>query len=247
MLAPITRPTIWFMLLAIAFIAPCVWSQPPPSPFGILMQHHISDTVPGLRVALHNSSPEVRAIAAGFLAEDNDVASIPAIERAIARENDRSVKAGMARSLKLLQDWQSREPLRKTCEDRHAQAEARLLAANQLLDAGELDCVHTVIDILGDRPNQTERDLAMKYLRRRYTIPEALLPAARAEVVYELSDPDPLNRQYASECISIFGDRRSAAALQRAMETEPDAKTRTHMLENLRRIQTALAQNPLHS
>jgi HEAT repeat protein len=210
------------------------------------MQHHISDTVPGLRVALHNSSPEVRAIAAGFLAEDNDVASIPAIERAIARENDRSVKAGMARSLKLLQDWQSREPLRKTCADTHANADARLLTANQLLDAGELECDAAVIAILGDRPTQTQRDLAMRYLRRRYLIPEALLPAARAEAVEELRDPNPLDRQYAGECISVLGDRPSLEALRKATEAETDPETKRHMAESLKRLQTALAQYPSH-
>jgi HEAT repeat protein len=234
------------MLLTVASDGARIWSQAPPTGFGILMQHRIIDTVPSLRRALHDRSPEIRGIAAGILCQDHDVASIPAIEQAIRREEDRSVKAGMVRSLIQLKDWQSRTPLRKTCADAQANPDARLLAANQILDAGELVCDAPVVAILGNRPTQNQRDLAMKYLRRRYLLPETLLPAARAEAVEELGDPNPLNRQYAGECITNFGDRGSAALLQRAAEAENDPETKRHLAQSLKRLQTFLAQNPSH-
>jgi hypothetical protein len=120
------------------------------------------------------------------------------------------------------------------------------VAANQLMDAKESTCAAAVVEILGAHPDQTQRNLAMKYLRRCTTMPPGLLPRATEEVIRELEDPNPLNRQYASEYISIFGNRQQAAVLQKAITREPDPTTKTHMLENLKRLQTTLTEYPSH-
>jgi HEAT repeat protein len=204
------------------------------------MQYHITDTIPGLRVALKNPNPNIRTLAAGMLANDKDVDSIPMLRDALDNERTESVRLSLAASLATLKDWQGLDSLKKTCNDADESHTTRLLAANRLLDAGSNDCMVSVVDILGDKPDAPSRELGLQYLRRTISAPPFLLPKLQTILVSELRDESPINRQYASECISVLGDENSVPALENAISIEKHQPTRLHLEENLKRIKARL-------
>ena len=97
-----------FFLLSFVFSGNIrkVSAQAPPSVESVLMQYHITDTIPGLRVALKNPNPNIRTLAAGMLANDKDVDSIPMLRDALDNERTESVRLSLAASLATLKDWQ---------------------------------------------------------------------------------------------------------------------------------------------
>jgi HEAT repeat protein len=217
-----------------------VAAQAPPTLDSVLMQYHIPNTIPGLRAALRNPNPNIRTLAASALANDKDVDSIPMLREALENERVESVWFVLGSSLAALKDWQGFDTLRKTCNDRDVTPTTRLLAANRLLDAGDNACMAPVIDILGDKPDPPSRELGLQYLRRITFAPTFLLPKLQTILVNELRDTSPINRQYASECISVLGDANSIPALENAISNERDQSTRLHLEENLKRTKARL-------
>lgn len=215
-------------------------AQAPPTIENALMEYHIPNTIPGLRTALKNPNPNIRILVASVLANDRDVDSIPMLREALENERVESVRLVLASSLATLKDWQGLDSLRKTCNDRDDTPTTRLLAANRLLDAGDNTCMVSVVDILGDKPDPPSRELGLQYLRRITFAPSFLLPKLQTILLNELRDTSPINRQYASECISVLGDANSIPALENAISVEKDQPTRLHLEENLKRIKARL-------
>jgi HEAT repeat protein len=215
-------------------------AQAPPTVESVLMQYHIPNTIPALRDALKSPNPNIRMLVAGILAQDKDVDSIPLLRDALESERVESVKLSLATSLATLKDWQGLDLLGKTCNDREANQTTRLLAANRLLDAGNNDCMASVVEILGEKPDAPSRELGLQYLRRTTSAPPFLLPKLQTILLNELQDISPINRQYAGECISVFGDANAIPALEAAISVEKNQPTRFHLEENLKRIKTRL-------
>ncbi len=215
-------------------------SQAPPTSQVVLAQKGVSYTIPGLRAALLNSDPSVRSMAAGVLAEDKNVQSIPLIRAALEKEEVERVRVTLAAALATLKDWQGSASLIKTCNDEAIDPSVRLLAANRLLDLGSDDCLRSVVGILEGKADPPSRELGMQYLRRTTHVLTSISRRLQHVLIDELNDPVPMNRQYASECISVLGNRNSLVALEEAIHGEKDLPTRTHLEENLQRTKTRL-------
>lgn len=235
------RPLVFALCLFIIFCGmKNVGAQAPPTVESVLMQYHISNTIPELRAALKNKNPDVRALVARILANDRDVGSIPLLREALKKEHIESVRLSLAASLASLKDQEGLDALGKTCDDGSINQTTRLMAANQLLDAGGNGCTRSVIEILGDTPDAPSRELGLQYLRRTTLVASSLLPRLRTVLLNELRDASPMNRLYASECISVFGDANSVPALESAIAAERDRTTRLHLEENLDRLKARL-------
>jgi HEAT repeat protein len=214
--------------------------QAPPTVDSVLMQYHIPNTIPTLRAALKNPDPNIRTLVAGVLAQDKDVDSIPLLREALESEQIESVKLSIATALASLKDYKGLDSLKTTCNDRDVRPTTRLIAANRLLEGGRDDCTASVVDILGETPDPSSRELGLQYLRRITSAPSSLLPMLQTILLNELRDTSPINRQYASECISVFGDVNAIPALEKAISIEKDQATRFHLEENLHRIKARL-------
>lgn len=235
------RPLVYVLCLFVIFCSmKDVDAQAPPTVESVLMQYHISNTIPELRAALKNRNPDVRALVAKVLANDRDVGSIPLLREALKKEHIESVRLSLAASLASLKDQEGFDALGKTCNDGSTDQTTRLMAANQLLDAGGNECTRSVIEILGDNPDAPSRELGLQYLRRTTLVASSLLPRLRTILLKELRDASPMNRQYASECISVFGDANSIPALNSAIRAEKYRATRLHLEENLDRLKARL-------
>jgi HEAT repeat protein len=210
-------------------------TQAPPTVEVWLRSHGVSDSTPALRNALKNPNPEVRSLAAGTLALRKDTESIPLIREALQKEQVPNIKVNLEHALATLQDWQGNATLIDTCNDRRIEPSLRLQAANKLLDLGGNECTPSVVEIFGNKPDPPNRALGLQFLRRVTTIPILLMPKLQASLVEGLKDPAPMNRQYASECLSVFGNRDSLRELENAVANEKDPTTRQHLEENLRR------------
>jgi HEAT repeat protein len=215
-------------------------SQAPPTVDSVLMQYHIPHTIPTLRAALKNPNSNIRTLAAGVLAQDKDADSIPSLREALESERVESVKLSLAAALATLKDYKGLDSLKTTCNDRDISKTMRLIAANQLLDGGRDDCTASVVDMLGENPDPPSRELGLQYLRRITSAPSSLLPKLQPILLSELGDISPINRQYVSECISIFGDANAIPALENAISMEKDQATRLRLEENLHRLKARL-------
>src|SRR4051794_27938873 len=78
--------------------------QPPQTTANFLTQHHVEDSPPGLRAALSNPDPAVRGVAAGLLAEEMDINSIPFLKAALVQELRLDIQVAIAGSLNELGD-----------------------------------------------------------------------------------------------------------------------------------------------
>jgi HEAT repeat protein len=214
-------------------------SQPLTSATVELWKYGVQNTIPTLRTALTNPHAEVRSIAAGLLAEDKDVGSIPLLRAALVKESNREVKASIAAALASLHTWQDTVLLIEVCNGEGIDHIARLDAANKVLDNGSWQCTASVASLLGGATDPPSRELSLQYLRRGYSCsPGSPRTGVQAFALDELLDPVPLNRQYASEILSMCGSHESIRALEHAIAVEPDVATRQRLAENLKRMKS---------
>ena len=218
--------------------------QPPPAPQVFLAQRGVQFTVPDLRRALANPDPEVRGVAAGALAEMRDVGAIPLLHSALDRELIPRVRISISGALAELDQWQGAASLIHSCRDTQLEATSRLKAANALIEMGSGECSESALEILEQAPRAPSRDLGLSYFRRVTRISEVLRPRVEKVLIGELRDPSPMNRQYASEALSVLGTERSIAALTGAVQGETDGVTRRHLNENLQRLKNRLRPAP---
>ena len=234
------RISLCCLCVLYSFAVPCAAQQPPTSE-AYLASRHVSSDLPSLRNALKNPDREVRGVAAGVLAEIGDVRSIPLLKEAIRVEQNPYVKINLSSALASLQDLQGNAALIGTCGNRNEAGPLRLTAATQVLRTGDsISCLGSVVDILRDDPSPPNRELGLQYLRRVTFAPSSLLSELREVLVASLSDPAPINRQYAGESLYIFGDCSTIRAFQRAVQVEKEEKTKDHMQDDLTRLQARL-------
>jgi HEAT repeat protein len=239
----VTRTTKIFVVALFAVLGNRAAAQAPPTPEAVLLSYGIPSTTPSLENALKHPVPAVRVIAAELLAERNDTDAIPLIQDALSKEQSPYQKVTLANSLATLKNRQGMEAFIEICNDETIESSARLQAANKVLDYGSNECTASTVMILENNPTPSSQALGLRYLRRITTAPEWLLPRLQSILQEDLKDPAPLNRQYASEALSVFGDKNSEAYLEDAIANEKEPKTRLHLKENLQRLQGRLRAN----
>lgn len=201
-----------------------------------MREHGVPITTPGLEKALANPDPDVRSAAAGVLAERRSLESIPFLETAWKREAVPRVRDSMGAALQELRSHERDATLISICTNDAAAPIDRLTAANQLLSLSNPACTAAVIAQLNPADSSYTQQLTLEYLRRITHAPAAQLAPLRTYLYRELLDPLPINRQYAGECLSNFGDQASTHILEQAIEAEHDPQTKTRLIENLKRL-----------
>lgn len=218
-------------------------AQAPPTPESFLAQHGVAFTNVAIRGALKSPDPDLRGVAAGVLAERGDLGAVPLLKTALDQENIPRVKISFAAALEKLRDKRGERSLLLLCKENEIEPTARLMAANKLLDVGSELCLPQVLSILENKADQPTRDLGLLYLRRITDSPAALKVRIETFLINELQDTSPINRQYASEGLSVLGGDRSVVALDRALSQEKSDATRLRLRENLSRLQLRLKLN----
>ncbi len=224
----------WFVMIG-------AYAQAPPTSQEVFMEHSIPFTTDGIEGALTNSDPDVRGIAAGVLAERKSIRSIPAIEYALERERVPHVRISFATALAQLQNHAGDTVLINMCTDSSSSAIDRLTAANRLLSLGDDSCIMSIVNLLkNDVDDPPTRSLTLEYFRKVANPPPSLGPRVRKYLYIVLRDPAPINRQYAGDCLSLYGNKSSKAVLAQAIAREQDQPTKAHLVENLKQLQMRL-------
>lgn len=230
-----------FVTLLCIGTAPAI-GQAPPTVEASLASYGVSDSIPSLVEALRNPNHAVRGLAAGALAMRGQSAEIPEIERALNVETDQNVKVIMAKALADLHGQTGINNLIATCNDVTVSPDVRLQAAQAALDHNAQRCTRSVVDILA-RENVAPSSLStgLQYLSRTTSTSPETMPVVRRELASGLSSQNPMDRVFAAEALSIFGDAQSERELQDALNGEKNAAVRDKLDENLKRLRVRLA------
>lgn len=214
----------------------CV-AQAPPTMEAELSRYEIPVTRASLQLALKDKRPEVRSLAAGELAALKDTASAPLITDALEQEKDPQVKINLAAALLLLHSSHGTRTLLQICENAPSPEYLRLNAASKLVDAGDLGCLSSVLDMLQTTTDPSIKASALLTMARVKTMPASILPTLHAVLLASLQDRTSAVRQYAAECIASVSDKAALPYLQTAITNESDESAREHMEESSKILQ----------
>jgi HEAT repeat protein len=216
----------------------CIAGQAPPTIEAELSKYGVPLTQRGLQSALKDNRPDVRGLAASELGSTKDTASVPLIVKALEEEKDPRVKFDMASALVLLNSQIGKRMLSHICNEASLPEERRLDAASRLVDAGDINCLSSVENILQKPTNSSNKINALLILARVKVIPASLVPTIHNTLLASLRDPDSAVRQYASECVAALDDKAAASSLRTAIENESEAMTRQRMEESLKALES---------
>jgi HEAT repeat protein len=212
-------------------------SQQPPSLEEALKAKGVGLSVESLRTALQDPRPEVRSLAAGELAEKKDTASLPLIRSALAKAGTPLERLNLAEALVTLGDPEGNIALRNVCEDQNLREDSRLIAANQLFQAGDDGCISAVVHILVSTNQSAIRLSAQDFLKQEKTVPSVLIPNLQVGLKRSLLDGVPEIRRSASMLIARFGLKSLMAPLKKAFSIERDPSTRSQMQADLLQLE----------
>lgn len=193
-------------------------------------------TVQSLQSALKDKRPDVRSLAASELAEIKDNASVPLITEAMKEEKDAQVAFNMAAALLWVHSAAGNKALVRICDDSSASEDLRLEAASRLVDARDFQCVPSLLGILQNTTNPSNKASALLTLAHVTQMPPSLLPSLHTALLASLQDRSSAVRQYAGERIAALGDKAAVPYLQTAIASESDESTRKRMEEFLKTL-----------
>jgi HEAT repeat protein len=166
-----------------------------------------------------------------------DTTSVPLITDALEREEDPQVQINLASSLLLLHSPAAGTALLHICKSASSSEDLRLNAASRLVEAGDLRCLSSVLDILQTTTDSSVKASALLIMAHVKTILPSMLPTVHAALLASLRDPTAAVRQYASECIASLDDKAAIPYLQTAITNELDEATRERMQQSLETIE----------
>ena len=206
--------------------------------------HGYALTRESLLRGLRDANAQVRSMAADELAKQGDKEAVPSILEALSSEKAIGTRVLMANALAKLGVEAGTVELRAICEPATASNHARLVAAGDLLRAGDATCRDQVVDIVRsiNTLESTTRESLLVYGLTLFTGRFAPLFQPKAAEVREvattlLRDRDRGVRMAASNTLSEHGDAASLRELQAAAEVETDNVTRVRMLANAKTLE----------
>jgi len=177
-------------------------------------------------------------MAAGELANRKDKESVPAIRQALAKAADPNERQNLAEALITLGDPEGKAAMAALCADSSVRDDSRIIAASQLLDAGDNSGISSAIEILSATEDHSVRQGALELLRRVPAVPSNLQPALQTGLEKALRDEVPSNRVAASARIAQFKLAAADNALRTAIAVESDIATRQQMQLNLQKLES---------
>jgi len=118
-------------------------------------------------------------MAAGELANRKDKESVPAIRQALAKATDPNERQNLAEALIILGDPEGKAAMAALCADNSVREDSRIIAAGQLLDAGDDSGIGPAIEILAVTESHSMRQGALDLLRRVPAVPSNLQSACK--------------------------------------------------------------------
>jgi HEAT repeat protein len=209
-------------------------SQAPPTIESELTKYKIQITPTSLRAALKDNRAKIRGMAASELGSMRNAASVAPIMKALIAERDPEARFDMASALVLLDSKVGNKALTQVCDDTSLPGERRLQAASRLVDAGDLSCLSSVTNVLGDTADPSNKISALLILKRTRAVPASIAPEIQRTLLASLRDRAPSVRQFAADCIAALDGNAAVPALEGAISAEADDTTRAHMEDLLR-------------
>ena len=210
---------------------------PPETVKEALLRHGISSDEQSLLLALGNSDPEVRGLAAIQLGVEKGKDALPALLAALGAEKEPNAKVSMAAEVARLGDETGIIDLRMICDDKTTPAYIRLQAARRLQYLKDDYCYETVEGLAATAPDPDSRIGALYLLTNVESMSKRDTRKVRGLVVRALGDSDVRVRVAASNQIVLIGKKSDLPFLERAAGAEKDTDARSSMerdLETLR-------------
>ena len=211
---------------------------------GALQLHGYALTKESLLRGLRDANAQVRSMAADELAKQGEKDAAPAIQQALSSEKAMGTRVLMADALARLGVEAGTLELRAICEPAAASDHVRLVAAKDLLAAGDATCRDQVIDMvraMSSRGDEAREDLLIYGLTLflgRFAPPFQQKEAEVREVATTLlRDSRRGVRMAASNALGEHGDATSLAVLQEAAAAETSDIVRVRMLANIKILQ----------
>lgn len=208
----------------------------PQSVIDRLRQHGIAVDEQSLLLALSNSDPQIRSLAATQLGAQRTNNALSGLKDALNTESDGSVKSDIAASVARLGDTTGIASLRATCDERNIDADVRLRAARHLQDLGDDYCygmVERITEVASD-PDIRVKGIYMltsELNYRKHDQGRVMILLAKS-----LEDSAINVRLTASDRLSHLGGSTAEALLKRAISGEVDPSVRSSMEEDLRKL-----------
>jgi|ERR1017187_2823719 HEAT repeat protein len=209
-----------------------------------LALHGYALTRESLLRGLRDANAQVRSMAADELAKQGDKEAVPSILEALSSEKAIGTRVLMANALVKLGAETGTVELRAICESAGGSYNARLVAAGDLLRAGDPTCRDQVIDIVRSISTLegATRESLLIYCFSLFTGRNAPMFQPKAAEIREvattlLRDRDRGVRMSASNALGQHGDATSLRELQEAAEAETDNVTRVRMLANAKTLE----------
>lgn len=215
------------LVIAMSLIkAPSCVAQAPPTISQALAANGIGSSIEDLRRALHNENPNIRGMAAMQLADDKDLASIPAIQDQASREHNPLAELNLAKALINLNDSFGRKIMAKLCRNRSLPIDLRVNAANSLTNSSNA-CFSEMVGTLGSASTQSELLSILDYLNHApTTLSRDLSSNLATKLEALLADHMPQIRQEAARCIAHFRLLEAVPSLRQAASKEEDPPTK---------------------
>jgi HEAT repeat protein len=238
----------WMALLLSIVICPLALSQkgpasseiaqgPPSTVREALLRRGISSDEQSLLLALGNSDPKIRGLAAAQLGAEKGKDALPALLVALSAEKEPNAKVSMAAEVSRLGDETGVHDLRAICDDKTNAAGVRLQAARHLQHLKDDYCYQTVETLVTTAQDPDSRIDALYLLTTSDNVSRHDSRKVRGLLVRSLRDSDVRVRLTASNQIVLIGEKSDVPFLERAAAAEKDADARSLMerdLETLR-------------
>jgi HEAT repeat protein len=216
---------------------------PPTAVAEKLQQRGISLTKEGLVLALRSKEPETRFLAAVQLASEGAKETIPDIRDALGREDSPLAKINIGYALAQLKDKGGFQALEEACSDSRVASHLRLFAARYLQDLHSNYCISSVLDILQNSDNPSDRMEALSLLPRFHELPENDAARIEALVVRALQDATPAVRISAGQAISVIGAKTDDQYIEAAINREGEGVVRSQLQLDLQRLRKRYNEN----
>jgi len=197
---------------------------------------------PSLIAALTNSDPQVRIMAANKLAEDHHDDATPAIESALAREQDLNAQVGLAEALWSLHDEKGVAHLHAICTDPSLSFEVLISAvrALKLTHSPAGGCAETFFAAMTRVKEPGELAMGASLLPAIYVDAK---PGQRTRILATLEllladkNQEAPVRLLSSQALSDIGTPECAQAIRAAIAQEQDPTVRTFFEATLKGLE----------
>lgn len=215
----------------------------PPTIEGALQLHGYALAKESLLRGLLDANAQVRSMAAGELAKQGEKEAAPLILDALSSEKAIGTRVWMANALVELGLQSGIAELRAVCEPATASNFPRLVAAADLLEAGDATCRDQVVDMvrtmsgLGAGAREDTLQVGLSVIGRFEPMFQPKAAEVRELATTLLRDSRRGVRMAAGNTLGRFGDATSLAVLQEAAAAETSDIARARILANIKILQ----------